>query len=109
MTLDSYSGHGSNAVDSRAVILNGCAAKLSRRCDIEKVIKIVSFNINFEKGIREKCSRALTNIFSRGFIGLKSKSSVISEKLVLVVSYTKVQFVVELRTNTHAFPVQVRV
>jgi hypothetical protein len=61
----------------RAVILNGCAArfarraaKLSRRCDIEKIFKIVPFNFNFEKGTREKCSRALTNLFSRGFIGL---------------------------------------
>jgi hypothetical protein len=67
--------------DCIAVILNGCAArfarcatKLSRHCDIEKVIKIVSFNINFEKGTTEKCSRALTNLFSRGFIGLQSKS-----------------------------------
>jgi hypothetical protein len=100
---------------SRPVILNGCAArfarraaKLSRRCDIEKIIKIVLFNINFEKVKREKCSRVLTNLFSREFIGLQSKSSVISEKLELVVSYTKVQFVVELKTNTHAFPVQVR-
>jgi hypothetical protein len=63
------------------VILNGCAArfarcaaKLSRRCDIEKIIKIVSLNINFEKGTREKCSGALKNVFSRGFIGLQSKS-----------------------------------
>jgi hypothetical protein len=55
----------------RAVYLNGCAAKLSRRCDIEKIIKIVSFNINFGKGTREKCSRALTNLFSRGFIVLQ--------------------------------------
>jgi hypothetical protein len=54
------------------VILNGCAARfarhattLSRHCDIEKLIKIVSFNINFEKVTREKCSRALTNLFSR--------------------------------------------
>jgi hypothetical protein len=98
------------------VILHGCAArfarraaKLSRRCDIDKIIKTVSFNINFEKGTREKCSRALTNVFSRGIIGLQSKSSVISEKLEVVVCYTKVQFVVELRTNAHAFPVQVRV
>jgi hypothetical protein len=97
------------------VILKGCAArfarraaKLSRRCNIENVIKIVSLNINFEKRTREKCSRALTNLFSSGFIGVQSKSSVISEKLELVVSYTKVQFVVKLRTNTHAFPVQVR-
>jgi hypothetical protein len=57
---------------SRAVILNGCAArfarraaKLSRRCHTEKIIKTVSFNINFEKGTREKCSRALPNLFSR--------------------------------------------
>jgi hypothetical protein len=99
-----------------SVILNGCAARfarsvaeLSRRCNIEKIIKIVLFNTNFEKGTREKCSRALTNLFSRGFIGFQSKSSVISEKLEFVVSYTKVQFVVELRTNTHVFPVQVRV
>jgi hypothetical protein len=63
------------------VILNGCAvrfarraAKLSRRCDIEKIIKIVLSNINFEKGTREKCSRDLTNVFSRGFTGLQSKS-----------------------------------
>jgi hypothetical protein len=35
---------------------------------------MVSFNINFEKGTREKCSRALTNLFSRGFTGLQSKS-----------------------------------
>jgi hypothetical protein len=97
------------------VILNGCAArfarraaKLSRRCDILNTIKIVSFNINFEKGTREKCSRSLTNLFSRGFIGLQSTGSVIIEKFELVVSYIKVQFVVELRTNTHAFPVQVR-
>jgi hypothetical protein len=90
------------------VIVNGCAArfarraaKLSRRCDIEKTIKIISFNINFEKGTREKCTRALTNLFSRAFIGVQSKSSVISEKLELVVSYIKVQFVVELRTNKH--------
>jgi hypothetical protein len=71
---------------------------------LKKTITIVSFNINFEKGTREKCSRALTKLFSRGFIGLQSKSSVISEKLEVVVSCTKVQFVVELR----AFPVQVR-
>jgi hypothetical protein len=78
------------------VILNECAArfarraaKLSRWCDIEKIIKIVSFNINFEKTTREKYSRALTNLYSRGYIGLQSKSSVISEKLELVVSYTK--------------------
>jgi hypothetical protein len=45
---------------STPVILNGCAArfarraaKLSRHCDIEKIIKIVSFNINFQKGTRE--------------------------------------------------------
>jgi Txe/YoeB family toxin of Txe-Axe toxin-antitoxin module len=44
--------------------------KLSRR-NIEKIIKIVSFNNNFEKGKREKCSRALTNLFSRRFIGLQ--------------------------------------
>jgi hypothetical protein len=75
----------------RSVILNGCAArfsrratKLSRRCDIEKIIKIVSFNINFKKGTRGKCSRALTNLFSRGFIGLQSKSSVINEKREVV-------------------------
>jgi hypothetical protein len=37
-------------------------------------MKRVSFNINFEKGIREKCSRALTTLFSRGFIGLQSKN-----------------------------------
>jgi hypothetical protein len=49
------------------------AAKLSRRCDVEKTIKIVSVNINFEKGTREKCSRALTNLFSRGFIGLNQR------------------------------------
>jgi CRP-like cAMP-binding protein len=62
------------------VILNGCAArfarrsaKLSRRRDIEKIIKIVSFNIDFEKGMREKFSRALTNLFSRGFIGLNQR------------------------------------
>jgi hypothetical protein len=55
------------------VILDGCAARFARR-DIEKIIKIVSFNINFEKGTREKCSRALTDLFSRGFIGLQSKS-----------------------------------
>jgi hypothetical protein len=55
------------------VILNRCAAKLSRCCDIEKTIKIVSFNINFEKGTSEKCSRDLTNLFSRIFIGLQSK------------------------------------
>jgi hypothetical protein len=104
------------SVTSRSVILNGYAArfarraaKLSRRCDIEKIIKILSFNFNFEKGTGEKCSRALTNLFSGGFIGLQSKISVINKKLELVVSYTKVQFVVELRTNTHAFPVQVRV
>jgi hypothetical protein len=101
---------------STSVILNWCAARLarraakvSRRCDIENIIKIVLFNINFEKGTREKCLGALTNVFSRGFIGLQSKSSVISEKLKFVVSYTKVQSVVELRTNTHAFPLQVRV
>jgi hypothetical protein len=40
---------------------------------------------------------------------LTIKEFSISEKLELVVSYTEVQFVVELRTNTHAFPVQVRV
>jgi hypothetical protein len=64
-----------------AVILNGCAArfarcaaKLSRHCDIEKIIKIGSLNINFEKGTRGKSSRASTNLFSRGFIGLQSKS-----------------------------------
>jgi hypothetical protein len=91
----------------RPVILNGCAArfarraaKLSRGCDIEKIIKIVPFNINFEKGTRGKCSRALINLFSRRFIGLQSKSSVISEKLELVVSYTKVHFMVELSKNT---------
>jgi hypothetical protein len=63
------------------VILSGCAArftrraaKFSRRFDIEKIIKIVSFNIKFEKGTREKCPRASTNLFSRGFIGLQSKS-----------------------------------
>jgi hypothetical protein len=63
------------------VILNGCAArfaryaaKLLRRCDIEKIIKIVSLNIHFEKGTREICARALTFLFSRGFIGLQSKS-----------------------------------
>jgi hypothetical protein len=65
----------------RAAILNGCAArfarcaaKLSRRCDIEKIIKIVLLNINFENGTGEKCSRALTNLFSRIFIGLQLKS-----------------------------------
>jgi hypothetical protein len=57
---------------------------------LKKIIKIVSLNINFEKGTREKCSRALTNLFYGGLIGLQSKSSVISEKLELVVSYTKV-------------------
>jgi hypothetical protein len=53
---------------SRPVILNGCAArfarraaKLSRRSHIEKIIKTISFNINFEKGTREKCS----HLFSR--------------------------------------------
>jgi hypothetical protein len=69
------------------VILNGCtaarqcaarfarrAAKLSRRFDIEKIIKIILFNINFEKGTREKYSRALTNLFSRGFIGFTIKA-----------------------------------
>jgi hypothetical protein len=68
---------------------------------LKNIIKIVLFNINFEKGTREKCSRAVTNLFSRGFIGLQSKSLVISKELKLVVSYRKVQFVVELRT----FPV----
>jgi hypothetical protein len=45
--------------DPTPVILNGCAArfarsaaKLSRRCHIEKIIKTVLFNINFEKGTR---------------------------------------------------------
>jgi hypothetical protein len=68
-------------LDSKAVILNGWAArfarraaKLSRRFHIKKIIKTVSFNINFEKGTREKCSRALPNLFSRRFIGLQSKS-----------------------------------
>jgi hypothetical protein len=48
---------------NRAVILNVCAArfarraaKLSRSCHIEKIIKTVPFNINFEKGTREKFS-----------------------------------------------------
>jgi hypothetical protein len=75
---------------------------------LKKIFKIVSLNINFEKGTRENCSRALINLFSGGFIGLQTKSCVIREKLELVVSYAKVQFVVELRTNTHAYPVQVR-
>jgi hypothetical protein len=46
-------------------------------------------------------------IFQRIYC-LQSKSSVNIEKFELVVSYTKVQFVVELRTKTHAFPIQVR-
>jgi hypothetical protein len=41
---------------------------------METIIKIVSFNITFEKGTREICSRALTDLFSSGFIGLQSKS-----------------------------------
>jgi hypothetical protein len=91
--VESCARDGSYVRGIKSVILNGCAtrftrraAKLSRRCDIENIIKIVSFNINFEKGTREKCSRALTNLFSRGFIGLQSKSSLISEKLELVIS-----------------------
>jgi hypothetical protein len=38
-----------------------------------------------------------------------TSKELISKKLELVVSYTEVQFVVELRANTHAVPVQVRV
>jgi hypothetical protein len=66
-----------------------------------ELISCVIWQINIRRrSYQTKFSRALTNLFSRGFIGLQSKSSVISEKLEFVVSYTKVQFVVELRTNT---------
>jgi hypothetical protein len=56
-------------IGSTSVILSGCAARFARRtakvsrpCHIEKIIKTVSFNINFEKE-QEKNVQELYQIY----------------------------------------------
>lgn len=65
----------------------------------------------FLKKEQEINLQELKTYFKRNLLAytLQQKIWVISDKLQLEASYTKVEFVVELKTNTYAFPVQVRV